>query len=95
MPRSIFLGRPWPQPGEPLWLPDDRDWAYALAEVEADACPDCGKPWSEASDPDLEYGWQATIARCHACAAGHRTIARFEAEGGDTRGLHVLVTRRG
>lgn len=94
MPRSIFLGRPMPAAGEPLWLDDDRAWALALAQVEAEACPDCGRPWDEASDPANEYAYHAQIARCHACAAGYRAIAHHEKQGGDTRGLHVHVTRR-
>lgn len=95
MPRSIFLGQPWPQPGEPLWQEEDRAWAYALAAVEAAVCPDCGKPWDEASDPANEELWHAEITRCHACAAGHRAVAAFERKGGDTRALHVTVFRRG
>ncbi|MGW8901665.1 hypothetical protein [Streptomyces sp. NPDC055753] len=35
--------------GEPLWLPEDRAWALALLQVEADACPDCGQPWGVAN----------------------------------------------
>ncbi|MFE1358860.1 hypothetical protein [Streptomyces harbinensis] len=82
-----------PGPGEPLWLEEDRAWAYALAEVEADVCPDCGRPWPEASNPDLEFAWRAELARCHACATAHRAMAHHEEQGGDTRGLHVHVTR--
>ncbi|MFR9796636.1 hypothetical protein ACL02U_12130 [Streptomyces sp. MS06] len=93
MPRSIFLGRPWPGPGEPLWLDDDRAWALTLAEVEADTCADCGQPWSEATDPAHEGRWHAAVVRCHACAAAASTVAQFESAGGDMRGLHVHVTR--
>jgi hypothetical protein len=31
--------------GEPLWLDEDRAWALALLEVEADSCPECHQPW--------------------------------------------------
>lgn len=82
-----------PGPGEPLWLEDDRAWALALLQAEAEQCPDCGKPWHEASDPELEFGWRAEIARCHACAAAHRAVRQHEKAGGDSRGLHVSVTR--
>jgi hypothetical protein len=78
-----------------LWLGDDRAWALALIQVESEACPDCGKPWSEASDPQLEFAWRAEVARCHACAAGARAVGQYEKSGGDTRGLHVHVTRGG
>ncbi|WP_236243128.1 hypothetical protein [Streptomyces sp. CC228A] len=93
MPRSIFLGRPMPGPGEPLWLEDDRAWAYALHTVEADRCPDCRQPWGEATDPDSEGTWRAEVIRCHSCATAAAAVGRFEKDGGDTRGLHVHVRR--
>jgi hypothetical protein len=40
----VFTGRPWPQPGEPLFLPADTEMAVALAEEERDTCPACGLP---------------------------------------------------
>lgn len=94
MPRSIFLGRPLPQPGEPLWTDEDRGWAYALMEVEADVCPDCRQQWSKATDPAGEGQWNASVIRCHACAAAAQVTGRFERDGGDMRGLHVHVTPR-
>lgn len=33
-----------PHPGEPLWLLEDTAAAIALAEEEADQCPQCGMP---------------------------------------------------
>lgn len=44
MPRSIFLGRPMPHPGEPLFLLADTAAAMALAEEEDDTCRKCGLP---------------------------------------------------
>jgi hypothetical protein len=44
VPHSVFTGRPWPQPGEPLFLPADTEMAVALAEEERDTCPACGLP---------------------------------------------------
>jgi hypothetical protein len=81
------------QPGEPLWLDEDRDWALALAEVEAGACPDCGQDWEQASDPANESRWGAQLARCHACAAAARAVTSHEKDGGDMRGLHVHIIR--
>lgn len=77
-----------------MWLDEDRDWALALRLVETDRCPDCRQPWSEAADPRNEYSYRAELARCHACATAARAIGRHEDQGGDTRGLHVHVTRR-
>jgi hypothetical protein len=93
----VFLGRPWPGPGEPLWLAEDRAWALALAEVEADACPDCGQPWSEASAPEAAdgAGYDADLVRCHACATGATAVEAHERDGGKTHGLHVVISKRG
>lgn len=41
-PRSIVLGRPLPAPGEPLWLPDDLEWALAHEQYTASVCSGCG-----------------------------------------------------
>lgn len=38
------MGRPWPQPGEPLFTEEDTALAIALAEEERDTCPACGMP---------------------------------------------------
>ncbi len=38
------MGRPWPLPGEPLFLREDTDAVLALAAEEADTCPSCGMP---------------------------------------------------
>lgn len=81
-------------PGEPVWLDEDRAWALALAQVEADSCPDCGQPWSESSDPASEWSYQAQLIRCHACATGARTAHHHQEAGGDTRGLHVSILKR-
>lgn len=55
MPRSIFLGRPWPNPGEPLFLDEDTAWAVALAEEERDACPSCGMPKDICRSGDIPF----------------------------------------
>lgn len=69
MPRSIFLGRPWPEPGEPLWTDEDRAWAIALIFEESEVCPGCGQPISECIDPRNEFAYTVTSWRCHACTA--------------------------
>lgn len=40
-PRSIVLGRPLPAAGEPLWLPDDLEWAIAHEQYVASLCGGC------------------------------------------------------
>jgi hypothetical protein len=59
LPRSILLGRPIPEPGEPLWLPDDLEWAIAHEQHKATICPDCGtdhSKWWEQREPYVAIG---------------------------------------
>lgn len=55
---------------EPEWDEDERAWALALLELEADACPGCGMPMSDTTATDSE-GKYATPppTRCHACTS--------------------------
>ena len=94
VPRSILLGRPMPAPGEPLWLPEDRWWALALLEVEAGLCRDCGHPSAETTAADAEFAYDATIVRCHACAAGARRMSAHQEQGAQSAGLQVGIYRR-
>lgn len=87
------MGRPLPVAGEPLWLAEDRAWALALLQVEADKCPDCGHPWAEATDIGNEFKFKAEVVRCHACTAGAKAVSAYQNKNGDSRGLHVHVTK--
>lgn len=78
-----------------MWLDEDRAWALALAEVEADQCPDCHQPWSEVSLPAAENTYEPELLRCHACAAGATKLAAYQKADGDTRGLHVSIRKAG
>lgn len=89
----MFLGRAV-APGEALWTEEDRAWALALAEVEADTCPDCGQPWSEATDPKNEFEYRAELVLCHACATSAKTVRAHQDGKGSTDGLHVHLERR-
>jgi hypothetical protein len=67
VPRSVLLGRPWPKPGEPLFLPDDIDGALDL-QLDEDSRCSRGHRLDEAAGEDGE----AYVARhftCDACAA--------------------------
>lgn len=71
----MFLGRVV-KSGEPLWLPDDRAWALAFMDHEADRGP-CGQPHSESTRPENEDAYTVDeIGFCHACEA-----LRAKAEG--------------
>jgi hypothetical protein len=62
VPRSILLGRPMPRPGEPLWLPDDREWAIVYEQFKRGVCTRCGTRHEEwADDPDA---YVAVPTRC-------------------------------
>jgi hypothetical protein len=90
----VFLGRVV-EPGEPLWLPEDRAWALALLNVEADCCPECRQPWSEATDRANEEAYRAELIRCHACTASAHTVKAYQDKGGTAEGLHVHIERTG
>lgn len=89
----MFLGRVV-APGEPLWTEEDRAWALALAEVEADTCPDCGQPWSEATAPENEFEYEADLILCHSCAASAKAVRAHQDGKGTTDGLHVHLEHR-
>jgi hypothetical protein len=65
------------------------------AEVEADACPDCGQPWSEATDPDNEFAYTAHLVRSATPARRPRRRVRpTRTRNGETSdGLHVHVQK--
>jgi hypothetical protein len=80
--------------GEPLWLPEDRAWAFALLHVEGDSCPECHQPWGEATDKDNEFGYRAELIRCHACTTSASAVRAYQDQGGKSEGLHVHLERR-
>lgn len=81
-------------PGEPLFNEEDTAWALALAEVEADTCPDCGQPWSEATDAKNEFEYKAELIMCHACATSAKTVRAHQDRNGSADGLHVHLEHR-
>lgn len=95
VPRSIFLGRPWPAPGEALWLDEDRDYALALLEVEALTCHGCGQPRDESSDPANEFNYTAEPHRCHSCSAISKATRAWSSDGGSMDGVTFYVTKDG
>jgi len=94
VPRSVFLGRVVAD-GEPLWLEEDRAWALALAQVEADSCPECGQPWVEATDRDNEFAYKAELIRCHSCTTSAMAVQAYQDKNGSSRGMHVHIERLG
>lgn len=78
MPRSILLGRPWPQPGEPLWLQGDLDAALSWLHEQRAKCGACGHHYDETTDRDVE--WSAEAVRCHACTEIERKQGQMARE---------------
>lgn len=75
---------------EPEWTEQDLAGAIALLKVEADTCPGCGEPLSEATHPDAEGGYQADLpTRCHACTELNRVREKYQ----DGRSLYFQVRR--
>ena len=55
---------------ETEWDEDERLWALALLDYDADACPGCGGQMTETTSPDAEYGYRVPPpTRCHRCTA--------------------------
>lgn len=79
-----------PGPGEVLWSPEDRAWALALAEVEADTCKGCGQPLSESMLAQNEDKYRSTLWTCHGCVGAAIAVQhRADQAQGDVRGLYV------
>jgi hypothetical protein len=52
------------------WDEDERAWALALLELEADACPGCHGRMSETTAPEAEGKYVSPApTRCHMCTA--------------------------
>lgn len=93
IPRSIFIGRTWPNPAdptEPQWLPDDFDAAMEWLEAEANKCPGCGFPKDECQGDDPpEYVGEVVV--CWACQERDVTGKRHADGGGSSAGAYVIV----
>lgn len=87
------MGRPWPQPGEPLFLDDDIDEVLDFLAWEESLCPGCGRPKSETFHPDSEGAYEVRKLRCHACAEKDRAADSHSHGGADSAGLFYVVER--
>lgn len=88
----MFLGRV-PAPGEPLWTDEDRGWAMALLEYEADICSGCGQPRSQSTLAKNEFRYEAEALRCHGCKAV--AVESENWSGPNARGLLMGVKLKG
>ena len=87
VPRSILLGRPVPQSGEPLFTEEDTAYALALAEEERETCVHCGLPIVVCSDPQYQYAFEGRERMCWPtyALAQHRNKDQWKAKLDDTK----------
>lgn len=58
---------------EPEWDDEERAWAYALTDVEAEMCPGgCGQPLAESTAVGADEDYDVLFVQCHACATRAR-----------------------
>ncbi len=95
MPRSILLGRPWPRPGEPLFLEEDTAYAVALAAEERDTCPSCGMPRVWCRDPANQFAFEPVEQTCFATyrLAQHRGGQGWQKKHDDTKAATQVAAR--
>jgi len=94
IPRSVFLGRVV-GPGEPLWLPEDRQAALEWQAYQDALCPGCKRPRVESFDIAMDDHYDVTALQCHACAARDRRAynrAREREDGAPPFGLYYAVS---
>lgn len=70
-------------PGESLWTDDDRTWAVALLEEEAEQCGGCGSPLAETTDPEHDGMYRSSIVRCHRCTEQQSAADEHYKSGAD------------
>lgn len=91
----MLLGRPWPQPGEPLFTAEDTAWALALAEEEADTCPVCGYPKAWCRDPANQFAFEPHEEECFVSKrlAQHQSSEAWKSKQDDTRSATQVSAR--
>lgn len=83
------MGRPWPQPGEPLFTDEDTTELLDFLTDEKLIHEPCGQPRIESFDPANELAYKATSITCRACAAIAREGKRLDV----TDGVYVVVEK--
>lgn len=88
------MGRPWPKPGEPLFLPEDTEDALAyLADLKT-RCSGCGNPRDETTAIDDHglplHDWEVGSTVCQACEAKGIEQERIS-RGGGLEAMHGRI----
>ena len=94
MPLSIFRGR-IQQPGEPLWLEKDRQWALAW-QYDQDVRMPCGCHPDDAGGIENADRFTATPRVCHRHrAVGEATEQRSKSETDTLHGVWFQIEKEG
>jgi hypothetical protein len=99
IPHSIFLGRPWPGPGEPLWTDEDRRKVLEWQADKRSHCSSCGQRQSDWLDEDGKEPrgppFDVVETRCGGCEAlgYHREDAKGSDDGAARHGIHLAFKR--
>lgn len=90
------MGRPWPQPGEPLFTDDDIEAVLEHIRYQKMLCPGCGMPRDETMHQDAWNEYEGHAVRCQACAARDRRAEFFMKDvskgRADDAGMFFTVT---
>ena len=90
------MGRPWPQPGEPLFLEEDTLAVLEWQKEKAAQCPGCGLPRDETMSKEAQDGiYESKPFRCHACAARDRARDEYTKGEHDDAGLMFSIEKVG
>lgn len=84
------MGRPWPQPGEPLFTAEDTALAVALQEVEDSTCSGCHQPVNESFDPANAEAYDVRRPICFACRAREAAAEAARESNADTNGMRFV-----
>lgn len=91
-PRSIVIGGPVPAPGEPLWLPEDLEWAVAYERFKASRCGGCGTHRDEwPDDPNAPDPYVTERDRCPGCHALAQEDEDIQNEGHDALAMRAVL----
>lgn len=83
------MGRPWPEPGEPLFLDEDSAEILDFLADEHLIHEPCGQPRVESFDPANEGAYKATTITCRACEAMALESKHLDV----TDGVYVVVEK--
>lgn len=75
-----------------VWTEEDRRWAFALLEEEAEECPGCRGQLKETTDPENEFRYEVEAIRCHKCKTQQKLIGLYSRPPNDPTGILVTTS---